>query len=111
MLSSRAEAQVRFSVKTSLPNNGVAEEATIFGRVTPCQKERLIDFLLEQGHYVAMTGDGINDILALKRANLGIAMLSGTQATRNVVDIILLDDSFAVLTEAFREGQRILNGM
>jgi len=91
--------------------NGVAEQATIFGLVTPRQKERLINSLLEQGHYVAMTGDGINDILALKRANLGIAMQSGTQATRNVADIVLLDDSFAVLPEAFMEGQRILNGM
>ncbi len=89
----------------------VAEQATIFGRVTPRQKERLINSLLEQGHYVAMTGDGINDILALKRANLGIAMQSGTQATRNVADIVLLDDSFGVLPEAFMEGQRILNGM
>jgi cation-transporting ATPase E len=58
-----------------------------------------------------MTGDGINDILAMKRANLGIAMQSGTEATRNVADIVLLEDSFGVLPEAFQEGQRILNGM
>ena len=57
------------------------------------------------------SGSWINDILALKRANLGIAMQSGTEATRNVADIVLLDDSFAVLPEAFQEGQRILNGM
>ena len=56
-----------------------AERANIFGRITPRQKEDLIKALLEQGHYVAMTGDGINDILALKRANLGIAMHSGTE--------------------------------
>lgn len=91
--------------------SGIAENATVFGRVTPRQKERLIKAMLDQGHYVAMTGDGINDILALKRANLGIAMQSGTQATRNVADIVLLDDSFGVLPEAFMEGQRILNGM
>ena len=88
-----------------------AEEANVFGRITPRQKEHLIKALLDKGHYVAMTGDGINDILALKRANLGIAMHSGTEATRNVADIVLLEDSFAVLPEAFQEGQRILNGM
>lgn len=83
----------------------------IFGRVTPHQKEKLIMSLCDQGHYVAMTGDGVNDVLALKRANLGIAMCSGSQATRNVADLVLLDDSFSVLPEAFKEGQRILNGM
>ncbi|MGB3715231.1 MAG: HAD-IC family P-type ATPase [Candidatus Promineifilaceae bacterium] len=88
-----------------------ADKANIFGRITPRQKEQLIKALLDQGHYVAMTGDGINDILALKRANLGIAMQSGSEATRNVADIVLLGDSFAVLPEAFQEGQRILNGM
>ena len=91
--------------------NGFADKANIFGRITPRQKEQLIKALREQGNYVAMTGDGINDILALKRANLGIAMQSGSEATRNVADIVLLDDSFAVLPEAFQEGQRILNGM
>jgi cation-transporting ATPase E len=89
----------------------MADKANIFGRITPRQKEQLIKALLDQGHYVAMTGDGINDILALKRANLGIAMQSGSEATRNVADIVLLEDSFGVLPEAFQEGQRILNGM
>jgi len=88
-----------------------AANVNIFGRITPEQKERLVKALLEQGHYVAMTGDGVNDILALKRANLGIAMQSGAQAARNVADIVLLEDSFGVLPEAFQEGQRILNGM
>jgi cation-transporting ATPase E len=86
-------------------------KANVFGRITPRQKEQLVKALLDQDHYVAMTGDGINDILALKRANLGIAMQSGAQATRNVADIVLLGDSFGVLPEAFQEGQRILNGM
>ena len=88
-----------------------ASEADIFGRVTPYMKERLVKSLREEGHYVAMTGDGVNDVMALKRANLGIAMQSGSPAARNVADMILLGDSFAVLPQAFAEGQRILNGM
>ncbi len=86
-------------------------ETTIFGRITPDQKEELVRVLRKEGHYVAMTGDGVNDVLALKQANLGIAMQSGSQATRSVSDIVLLNDSFAALPQAFIEGQRILNGM
>lgn len=89
----------------------VAQEVTIFGRITPQQKERLIKALSSRGHYVAMIGDGVNDVLALKRANLGIAMQSGSQATRGVADLILLKDTFASLPAAFREGQRIRTGM
>lgn len=89
----------------------VAEETTIFGRITPQQKEKLVQSLKSRGHYVAMIGDGVNDVLSLKQANLGIAMESGSQATRSVADIVLLDDSFAALPRAFQEGQRILNGM
>ena len=63
------------------------------------------------GHYVAMTGDGVNDVLSLKRSNLAIAMGSGSQATRGVADLILIDDGFAALASAIGEGQRILNGM
>ncbi len=88
-----------------------AAETTVFGRINPQQKERLIKTLRDQNHYVAMTGDGVNDVLALKRANLGIAMQSGSRAARSVADIVLLEDSFGVLPEAFKEGQRILNGM
>jgi cation-transporting ATPase E len=84
---------------------------TVFGRITPRQKEQLVTTLCEQGHYVAMTGDGVNDVLALKRANLGIAMHSGSQATRNVADMVLINDSFGVLPEAFLEGQRIMSGI
>ncbi len=88
-----------------------AIENTIFGRITPEQKQNLIRVLRRYGHYVAMTGDGVNDVLALKQANLAIAMESGSQASRNVSDIILLNDTFAALPQAFIEGQRILNGM
>jgi cation-transporting ATPase E len=88
-----------------------AERATVFGRVTPEQKQRLVEALRGDGHYVAMTGDGVNDVLSLKQANLGIAMQSGSQATRDAADIVLLRDSFGALPDAFREGQRIRRGL
>jgi cation-transporting P-type ATPase E len=88
-----------------------ALDSSIFGRISPEQKEQLVDALRQRGHYVAMMGDGVNDVLSLKKADLGIAMQSGTQATRAVADIILLNDSFASLAPAVAEGQRIVNGM
>ncbi len=87
------------------------DEGTIFGRITPQQKERIVEALRAQGHYVAMVGDGVNDVLSLKKAQLGIAMQSGSNATRSVADMVLLGDSFAALPPAFTEGQRIINGM
>jgi cation-transporting ATPase E len=89
----------------------VVEETTIFGRITPQQKEKLVRALRGKGCYVAMIGDGVNDVLSLKQAQLGIAMQSGCQATRSVADMVLLADSFAALPTAFREGQRIIRGM
>jgi cation-transporting ATPase E len=88
-----------------------AERATVFGRVTPHQKEKLVQALRGNGHYVAMIGDGVNDVISLKGADVGIAMQGGSQAARGVADMVLLGDSFAALPFAFREGQRILNGM
>jgi cation-transporting ATPase E len=89
----------------------IAEETTVFGRITPQQKEKLVRILRGKGYYVAMIGDGVNDVLSLKQANLGISMQSGSQATRGVADMVLLNDSFAILPNAFKEGQRIINGM
>ncbi len=89
----------------------LAETTTVFGRITPAQKERLVDALRARGHYVAMIGDGVNDVLSLKKAHLAIAMGSGTQATRGVADLVLMQDSFAAVAQAVEEGQRILNGM
>ena len=91
--------------------DSVVEKTAIFGRITPELKERLVGTLRDQGHYVAMTGDGVNDVLSLKRSNLAIAMGSGSQATRGVADLILIDDGFSALASAIGEGQRILNGM
>jgi cation-transporting ATPase E len=89
----------------------VAVATIVFGRITPQMKERIVQALRDAGHYVAMIGDGVNDVLSLKRAHLGIAMHSGSQATRGVADIVLLNDSFAVMVPAVAEGQRIINGM
>ncbi|GAB1539738.1 HAD-IC family P-type ATPase [Scytonema sp. NUACC21] len=88
-----------------------AQKHNVFGRITPEQKAKLVKSLRDAGHYVAMTGDGVNDVLALKQANLGIAMESGSQATRGVADIVLLNDSFEALPHAFLEGQCIRNGI
>jgi cation-transporting ATPase E len=88
-----------------------AEDSTIFGRITPEQKAQLVRSLQSRGHYVAMMGDGVNDVLSLKQADVGIAMESGSQATRGVADIMLIKDSFNALPKAFLEGQRINNGV
>jgi cation-transporting ATPase E len=88
-----------------------AVESTVFGRITPQQKEALVDTLRSQGEYVAMMGDGVNDVLSLKKANMGIAMESGSTATRSVAAMILLGDSFEVMPAAFSEGQRIVNSI
>jgi cation-transporting ATPase E len=87
------------------------EETTVFGRISPMQKEKIISNLRQQGHYVAMIGDGVNDLLSLKQANVGIAMQSGSQAARSVADVVLMEDTFAPLSYAVLEGQRITNGM
>jgi cation-transporting ATPase E len=87
------------------------EEKGIFGRISPTMKEKMVEVLKGLGYYVAMVGDGVNDVLSLKKANLGIAMQSGSAATRSVADMVLLNDSFGALPPAFLEGQRIINGM
>ncbi len=102
---------VELEQMTEVQFRQAAREATVFGRITPQQKQRLVKALRADGQYVAMIGDGVNDVLSLKEANLGIAMQSGTQATRAVADLVLMDDSFAALAPAVSEGQRIVNGM
>lgn len=87
------------------------QSCTVFGRITPEQKAMLVRQLRKAGSYVAMIGDGVNDVLSLKQANLAIAMESGSKATRGVADIVLLKDSFGALPHAFLEGQRIRNGI
>ena len=79
--------------------------------MTPEQKQDLVEALRDRGRYVAMIGDGVNDVIALKQANVAVAMQGGSQAARSVGDLILMKDTFAPLPFAFREGQRIINGM
>lgn len=91
--------------------SNIVNETMVFGRITPEQKQMLVDTLIQQGHYVAMMGDGVNDVLSLKKAQVGIAMQSGSQATRNVADMVLLQDSFGALHPAFNEGKSIVGGL
>jgi cation-transporting P-type ATPase E len=87
------------------------EGNSVFGRVTPRQKQIFVTALQSRGHTVAMTGDGINDVLALTRADLGVAMGSGSGATRAAAKIVLLDDSFATLPYVVAEGRRVLGNI
>ena len=84
------------------------EKATVFGRVTPQQKRAMVGALQKRGHVVAMTGDGVNDALALKDADIGIAMGSGAAATRAVAQLVLLDGKFANMPRVVGEGRRVI---
>ena len=84
------------------------ESASVFGRVQPHQKRAMVEALQGAGHVVAMTGDGVNDVPALKQADIGIAMGTGSQASRSVGRIILLDSSFAAFPHVVAEGRRVI---
>ncbi len=86
----------------------VLEHHSVFGRVTPQQKRQMVKALQSRGHVVAMTGDGVNDALALKDADIGVAMGSGAAATRAVAQLVLLDSSFATLPGVVAEGRRVI---
>ena len=102
---------------TTLPPEGTPEFAdavmsnTVFGRVTPHQKRAMVKALQERGHTVAMTGDGVNDVLALKDSDCGIAMASGSEATRGVAQLVLMDSNFAALPNVVAEGRRVINNI
>ncbi|MFB7498106.1 cation-translocating P-type ATPase [Streptomyces sp. NPDC056161] len=87
------------------------DRATVFGRVTPQQKRDMVGALQYHGHTVAMTGDGVNDVLALKDADIGVAMGSGSEATRAVAQIVLLNNSFATLPSVVAEGRRVIGNI
>jgi cation-transporting ATPase E len=85
----------------------VLQERSVFGRVTPRQKQTMVRALQAEGHTVAMTGDGVNDVLALKLADIGVAMGSGAPATKAVAELVLLDNSFASVPTVVAEGRRV----
>ena len=87
------------------------EEYTTFGRVRPDQKRAMVHALQSRGHTVAMTGDGVNDVLALKDADIGVAMGSGSSASRAVAQIVLLDNKFATLPYVVGEGRRVIGNI
>jgi cation-transporting ATPase E len=87
------------------------EECTTFGRVRPDQKRAMVHALQSRGHTVAMTGDGVNDVLALKDADIGVAMGSGSSASRAVAQIVLLDNKFATLPYVVSEGRRVIGNI
>ncbi|MEU3458440.1 HAD-IC family P-type ATPase [Streptomyces sp. NPDC006733] len=89
----------------------VLENGAVFGRVTPQQKRDMVAALQSRGHNVAMTGDGVNDVLALKDADIGVSMGSGSEATRAVAQIVLLNNSFATLPSVVAEGRRVIGNI
>ncbi|MFH8984299.1 cation-translocating P-type ATPase [Streptomyces varsoviensis] len=89
----------------------VLEDGAVFGRVSPQQKRDMVAALQSRGHTVAMTGDGVNDVLALKDADIGVSMGSGSEATRAVAQIVLLNNSFATLPSVVAEGRRVIGNI
>jgi cation-transporting ATPase E len=89
----------------------VLDDSSVFGRVQPHQKRAMVHALQRRGHVVAMTGDGVNDVLALKDADVGVAMGSGSGACRGVAQVVLLDDSFASMPHVVAEGRRVIGNV
>ena len=99
------------TLKTDEDISEAMKKYTVFGRVTPAQKKQFVVALKEQGHTVAMTGDGVNDVLALKEADCSIAMAAGSDAARNVSQLVLLDSNFASMPKVVAEGRRTINNI
>ena len=100
---------------TTLETEEDLEEAvskySVFGRVTPQQKKEMVQALQKQGHTVAMTGDGVNDVIALKEADCSIAMAQGSDAAKNIANVVLLDSNFASMPHIVNQGRRVVNNI
>ena len=107
-------AHLNVDARTLSNDSELAEainQSTVFGRVTPYQKRSMVAALQNEGHVVAMTGDGVNDVLALKDADMGIAMGSGSSASRGVAQLVLLDNRFSTLPEVLAQGRKVINNI
>ncbi|AEB06963.1 ATPase, P-type (transporting), HAD superfamily, subfamily IC [Coriobacterium glomerans PW2] len=99
------------TLDTEAKLDAAADRYHVFGRVTPYQKRALVQALQRRGHTVAMTGDGVNDVLALKEADCSIAMAAGSDAARNVAEIVLVDNDFSSMPAVVAEGRRSINNL
>lgn len=99
------------TLDTSAKIRNAVEQYTVFGRVTPKQKQKLVQALQKKGHTVAMTGDGVNDILAMKDADCSVAMASGSEAAAQAAQVVLLDSDFAHMPDVVYEGRRVVNNV
>lgn len=99
------------TLDTAAKLRDAVEQYTVFGRVTPKQKQKLVKALQIKGHTVAMTGDGVNDILAMKDADCSVAMASGSEAAAQAAQVVLLDSDFAHMPDVVYEGRRVVNNV
>lgn len=107
-----ADAYIDATVlKTEQQIADAVQQYSVFGRVTPKQKKQMVIALKQQGHTVAMTGDGVNDVLALKEADCSIAMASGSDAAKNCANVVLLDSDFSAMPDIVNEGRRVINNI
>ena len=99
------------TIKTSEEMQRAVAECSVFGRVTPQQKKQMVQALQSQKHTVAMTGDGVNDVLALKEADCSIAMAAGSDAAKNIANVVLLDSNFGAMPHIVNQGRRVVNNI
>lgn len=108
----KTEAYIDAStLKTDQELADALQKCSVFGRVSPGQKKMMVTLLKADGHTVAMTGDGVNDVLALKEADCSIAMASGSEAAKNTANLVLLDSNFASMPHIVNEGRRVINNI
>lgn len=99
------------TIKTLEEMQRAVAECSVFGRVTPQQKKQMVQALQSQKHTVAMTGDGVNDVLALKEADCSIAMAAGSDAAKNIANVVLLDSNFGAMPHIVNQGRRVVNNI